>query len=194
MYISTGLWIYCTCIRTVTTYSHSTHSIYADYVFDGTSPPYAPSAATNPLNLYGISKRDGETAVLGVSGAQSIVLRVPILYGVLVFCVSDCVVINDHRYGPAPNNNDSAVNILLDVVVDQTGKQYRMDHYATRFPTNVLDIADFLVRLTGVSPFCLRSPGSKPWLTHSQHCHPRALFPLSYITARRSRSPSTRCA
>lgn len=24
-----------------------------------------------------------------------------------------------------------------------------MDHYATRYPTNVVDIADFLVRLSG---------------------------------------------
>ena len=52
------------------------------------------------------------------------------------------------RYGPAPKNSDSAVNILLDVVADQSGKQYKMDHYATRFPTNVLDIADFFVRLS----------------------------------------------
>ncbi|TBU22534.1 NAD(P)-binding protein [Dichomitus squalens] len=108
--------------------------ISTDYVFDGTSPPYAPSAPTNPLNLYGTTKRDGELAVLGVSGAQSIVLRVPVLYG------------------PAPENKDSAVNILLDVVADHSGKQYKMDHYATRFPTNVLDIADFLVRLTNVPP------------------------------------------
>ena len=55
------------------------------------------------------------------------------------------------RYGPAPQNSDSAVNILLDVVADQSGKTYRMDHYATRYPTNVLDIADFLVRLSGES-------------------------------------------
>ena len=41
------------------------------------------------------------------------------------------------------------MNILLDVVADQSGKTYRMDHYATRYPTNVLDIADFLVRLSG---------------------------------------------
>ena len=51
------------------------------------------------------------------------------------------------RYGPVPSNADSAVNILLDVVRDQSGKQYRMDHYQTRFPTNVLDIASFLFRL-----------------------------------------------
>jgi hypothetical protein len=53
------------------------------------------------------------------------------------------------RYGPAPSNADSAINILLDVVKDQSGKQYTMDHYQTRFPTNVLDIANFLVRLAG---------------------------------------------
>ena len=51
------------------------------------------------------------------------------------------------RYGPAPKNSDSAVNILLDVVQDQSGKQYKMDHGATRYPTNVVDIANFLVRL-----------------------------------------------
>ena len=39
------------------------------------------------------------------------------------------------------------MNILLDVVADQSGKRYKMDHYATRYPTNVVDIADFLVRL-----------------------------------------------
>ncbi|EKM54409.1 uncharacterized protein PHACADRAFT_258235, partial [Phanerochaete carnosa HHB-10118-sp] len=108
--------------------------ISTDYVYDGTHPPYPPSAPTNPLNLYGRTKRDGEFAVLGVTGAKTIVLRVPVLYG------------------PAPNNSDTAVNILIDIVSDQSGKTYKMDHYATRYPTNVLDIADFLVRLTSLPP------------------------------------------
>ena len=56
-----------------------------------------------------------------------------------------------YRYGPAPTNKESAVNILLDIVTDQSGKQYKMDHYATRFPTNVVDVADFLVRLSSMS-------------------------------------------
>lgn len=51
------------------------------------------------------------------------------------------------RYGPAPHNSDSAINVLLDVVQDESGKEYKMDHFATRYPTNVLDIAQFLVRL-----------------------------------------------
>jgi len=106
--------------------------ISTDYVFDGTSPPYTPASATNPVNFYGTTKRDGEVAVLGVQGAKSVVLRVPVLYG------------------PASKNSESAINILLDIVQDQSGKQYKMDHYATRYPTNVVDIAGFLVRLSAV--------------------------------------------
>ncbi|KAJ3570133.1 hypothetical protein NP233_g4595 [Leucocoprinus birnbaumii] len=88
--------------------------ISTDYVFDGTAPPYGPASQTNPLQLYGKSKRDGENAVSSVAGAKIAILRVPVLYG------------------PAPHNSDSAVNILLDIVQDQSGKQYKMDHYATR--------------------------------------------------------------
>lgn len=51
------------------------------------------------------------------------------------------------RYGPASKNSESAINILLDIVQDKSGKQYNMDHYATRYPTNVVDIANFLARL-----------------------------------------------
>ena len=62
------------------------------------------------------------------------------------------------RYGPAQKNSDSAVNYLLDIVADQSGKTYKMDHYATRYPTNVLDIADFLVRLSCASELLLLPP------------------------------------
>jgi S-adenosylmethionine synthetase len=122
--------------------------ISTDYVFDGTSPPYLPSSPTNPLQLYGQTKRDGETAILNAQGARSVVLRVPILYG------------------PAPQNSDSAINILIDVVLDQSGKSYKMDHYATRYPTNVLDIADFLVRLLALEkpiPTILHYSGAEPY-------------------------------
>jgi len=125
--------------------------ISTDYVFDGTSPPYAVDAEPNPLNFYGETKLAGETAILhGYEGkrGQRVVLRVPVLYG------------------PASKNSDSAINILLDIVQDQSGKTYTMDHYATRYPTNVLDIADFLVRLIGVNkplPPILHYSGLEPY-------------------------------
>jgi hypothetical protein len=74
-------------------------------------------------------------------------VRLPILLDRLHRFVALNLSRAERRYGPAPSNADSAVNILLDIVQDQSGKQYRMDHYQTRFPTNVLDIASFLVRL-----------------------------------------------
>ncbi|KZP33704.1 NAD(P)-binding protein [Athelia psychrophila] len=113
--------------------------ISTDYVFDGKLAPYAPSSPPNPVQLYGQTKLGGENAVLRPDGpnadvnAKAIVLRVPVLYG------------------PAPHNSDSAINILLDVVQDQSGKAYKMDHYATRYPTNVIDIANFLARLSALT-------------------------------------------
>ncbi|KAF6744720.1 hypothetical protein DFP72DRAFT_1018595 [Ephemerocybe angulata] len=122
--------------------------ISTDYVFDGTSPPYSPDSPTNPLNFYGKTKREGEEGILSTEGAKAVILRVPILYG------------------PAPKNSDSAINVLLDIVQDRSGKKYTMDHYATRYPTNVIDIANFLLRLTEVKapiPKVLHFSGDEPY-------------------------------
>ncbi|EIW78494.1 NAD(P)-binding protein [Coniophora puteana RWD-64-598 SS2] len=112
--------------------------ISTDYVFDGlkdnkerTPSGYPTSAKTNPLQAYGVSKRDGEDKVLAArdnEGAKATVLRVPVLYG------------------PAPENSDTAVNVLMDYVIDKKSRE--MDDYAARYPTNVVDIARFLVRLS----------------------------------------------
>lgn len=50
--------------------------ISTDYVFDGTQPPYATNAETNPLNFYGKTKRDAEKALWrSLSDAVSISFR-----------------------------------------------------------------------------------------------------------------------
>ncbi|ORX39810.1 hypothetical protein BD324DRAFT_615077 [Kockovaella imperatae] len=106
--------------------------ISTDYVFNGTKPPYEVNDEPDPLQSYGQQKRAGEVAVLAEreSGAQSTVLRVPILYGKTTY------------------NAESAVNIIVDVVLDQSGKEYKMDDRQVRFPTNVEDIARVLYDLS----------------------------------------------
>ncbi|KAF8310946.1 NAD(P)-binding protein [Clavulina sp. PMI_390] len=111
--------------------------ISTDYVFDGTAAPYSTTAPPNPVQLYGETKLAGEQAIQAVLSSepgQRIVLRVPVLYG------------------PVRVPSDSAVNVLLDIVRDQSGKTYKMDHWATRYPTNVEDIAKYLVALVEKFP------------------------------------------
>jgi len=137
--------------------------ISTDYVFDGTSPPYRVTDKPNPLQFYGQTKLAGEEAVLSVQsnlGAR-VVLRVPVLYG------------------PVRVPSDSAINILLDVVRDQSGKQYNMDHLATRYPTNVLDVADFLVRLAEK----YRPGGTIPPILHYSAPEPYTKYEICLVLA-----------
>lgn len=54
--------------------------ISTDYVFDGTATsPYVESDNTNPINVYGMTKRDGELAVAGTTD-KHLILRTSWLY------------------------------------------------------------------------------------------------------------------
>lgn len=98
--------------------------ISTDYVFDGTSPPYKPTATPKPLNKYGISKAEGEQIVINSSPANC-VLRVPILYGMV------------------ETLDESAVTVLFSKVKDAS-KSAMMNHYERRYPTFCLDVAKAL--------------------------------------------------
>ncbi|KAL3476435.1 hypothetical protein BJX99DRAFT_139403 [Aspergillus californicus] len=106
--------------------------ISTDYVFPGAEgqAPYEADAETNPPNLYGELKRDGETTVLEATkkSGMGIVLRVPVLYGT------------------ANANSESAVNTLVDAVWKSQDENagLKMDDWAQRFPTNTEDVARVL--------------------------------------------------
>jgi dTDP-4-dehydrorhamnose reductase len=55
--------------------------ISTDFVFGGnSSTPYRPDSPTGPLNVYGLTKRDGEDAVRKVLPDESVVLRTAWVY------------------------------------------------------------------------------------------------------------------
>ena len=93
-----------------------------DYVFDGVTPPYPPNAPTNPLNLYGRSKRDGELAVWAET-SDACVLRVPILYG------------------DVEDIDESVVTGLARQILEAKGLPITLDDWATRYPTCTDDLA-----------------------------------------------------
>lgn len=108
-------------------------SISTDYVFDGTQPPYRPDDAPNPLNAYGLSKLDGERALLDASD-NALVLRLPLLFGPVSALISGW--------------HESAVTSLVPAIVasSQPGaKAAPMDAWATRYPTFTPDVA-FVIR------------------------------------------------
>lgn len=90
-----------------------------DYVFDGSSPPYRPDSTPNPLNFYGRSKLEGEEVVR--RAVDHAILRVPILYG------------------PCESLEESAVTVLARILID--GRETKLDHWATRYPTQTTDVA-----------------------------------------------------
>lgn len=103
--------------------------ISTDYVFPGLEgeAPYAADAPTNPPNLYGQLKRDGEIAVLEETkdSGLGVVLRIPV------------------QYGSAKSHSESAVNTLVDAVWKSQDENagVKMDDWSIRYPTNTEDVA-----------------------------------------------------
>lgn len=114
-----------------------------DYVFAGKpgEAPYESHASTQPPNLYGQTKLDGEKVALEECKETylGVVLRVPVLYGA------------------ANDPNESAVNILSDNVwkAQEKNTKIEMDDWAQRYPTNTEDVGrvckDIAIKYTEAS-------------------------------------------
>lgn len=116
--------------------------ISSDYVFDGKTPPYTTTAATNPLNDYGITKRDGEVMVSKYKNAA--VLRLPVLYGAV------------------EELSESAITTLFSVVLN-SAKPAELSDYEQRYPTHVADVAEVCEQLASRQ---LAEPGAGAGVWH----------------------------
>ena len=105
--------------------------ISTDYVFDGSAPPYFPDSPENPLNGYGRMKLEGERRIREIFGseaaARAFMLRISILYG------------------PVEHLGESAVTELAAKLLQ--GKPCAMEHWASRYPLHVDDVAQAIERI-----------------------------------------------
>ena len=104
--------------------------ISTDYVFSGQAgeAPYSANAKTNPTNLYGQTKRDGEVAVSDATiPGVGVSLRVPVLYG-------------PTSSNDATGRKESAVNTLVDAVWKAQDDEVVMDDWSLRYPTSTEDV------------------------------------------------------
>ena len=103
--------------------------VSTDYVFDGSNPPYAEDAPTNPINDYGRSKRDAELAMWAET-SNAAVIRVPILYG------------------PTDDLEESAVTAgVARALIDPKTARRECDDWAVRHPTCTTDVAAAILGL-----------------------------------------------
>lgn len=104
-----------------------------DYVFDGTTPPYAIDAKPAPLNAYGRMKLAGEDVVraayAGRGGTDFALLRIPILYGRVETLA------------------ESPVTELAARIFE--GRAFKAEDWAARYPAHVDDVARALALIAG---------------------------------------------
>lgn len=104
--------------------------ISTDFVFDGSATePYLEDARTNPLGVYGRTKRDGEDAVLS-NNANALVVRTAWLYG--------------------PNGNSFPRTMIRAFAA---GRQLRVVSDQVGCPTYTADLARVLVDLAEKNAF-----------------------------------------
>ena len=103
--------------------------ISTDYVFDGVNPPYNENIQISPVNIYGKTKADGETAVRNVP--KHIIIRIPLQYG---FSVS---------------GEDSLISKIIGAL--EQNKTYEINNVQVRYPTLSDDVAYAILDLLEIN-------------------------------------------
>lgn len=144
--------------------------ISTDYVFDGgiktgAFPPYQVDAPTVPVNDYGVSKLEGEKAVLDVkldakldadvggfksSSWSPFIVRVPVLYAL------DC----ENPEESASLTVANALKVNKNKNKTEESSKVKIDNWGVRFPTLVDDVAKVIRMIVDHSLSLSSSSGS----------------------------------
>ena len=123
--------------------------ISTDYVFDGeTQIPYTEDDFTNPIGVYGASKREGEILALD-KNKKSIVIRTSWLYSEFnknfvktmlhLFETKEELNIVADQFGQPTNANDLAEVIMK--IISSEKKEYGVFHFSNEPETNWFNFA-----------------------------------------------------
>lgn len=155
--------------------------VSTDFVFDGTGDgPYREDAPTNPLGVYGRTKRDGEEGVLA-HAPQSVIVRTAWLYGAHGACFPKTMirawlagkslrVVGDQIGNPT--HTLELARVLADVVAKRPdgGIYHAAGPDAMSWHRFALDALEAFHEVTGVAPhpIAIESIRTEDWPTPTQ--------------------------
>lgn len=132
--------------------------ISTDYVFDGVhNSPYHEDNDTNPLNVYGKSKLEGERAIMG-SNARAIIIRTSWLYSVsddnfvgkvinMLKNKSELNIVTD-QIG-TPTFSDDLASAIMQIIAKHDFKDRDILHYSNEGVASWYDFAYYIGRKIG---------------------------------------------
>ena len=131
--------------------------ISTDYVFDGdTNLPYSVDDFTNPIGVYGASKREGEELALSLN-PKTLVIRTSWLYSefnknfvktmLALFATKDELSIVADQFGQPTNANDLAETVMK--IIETKEKTYGIFHFSNYPETTWFDFAKKIAEFSG---------------------------------------------
>ena len=144
--------------------------ISTDYVFDGNSEiPYKETDATNPQNAYGVSKLNGEKALLEINPQHSIIIRTSWLYSefgnnfvksmLKLSKEKESITVVSDQIGSPTYAKDLALAILQ-IIPQISNDGLQIYHYANKGQCSWFDFASAIMKIAQQNCEILPIPSS----------------------------------
>lgn len=144
--------------------------ISTDYVFDGNSEiPYKETDATNPQNAYGVTKLNGEKALLEINPKNSLIIRTSWLYSefgnnfvksmLKLGIEKESITVVSDQIGSPTYAKDLAMAILQ-IIPAINSEDLQIYHYANKGQCSWFDFASAIMKIAQQNCEILPIPSS----------------------------------